>query len=623
MFKKRSFFKKILVNNLSLIIIIFPIIALLFYGGFVSLFLVTKQHNYAKQEIKNFENNIINEQKKLLKDKVKNIKSFIQFSEKKSYDRVKKEIKTVVTMAYDVMENIYKKNRYSETPEEIAHTIKLSLEKIRFNQNRGYLFINNIDGTVIMHPFNANLEGQNLIDMQDEDGKYFIKEFKNIIEKQSEGYYEYKWFKPEFGLYRQYKKISYIKAFEPYNWYVGAGEYFYDIKEDIKEDIFTFLESIKLYESGFIFIFDENGKLIKHPCAEEFLNVNDEEVKNHSTEILSKFKRAAREQKFLYYEGKDCISNRFLKKMAFVYYVEEYKWYIVISKNMKDINSLIEKQKSSLIKRIASESKLNIILLFSFSIISFIISIMLSNIINQTLNKYKEELSNNQKTMLYQSRLAQAGELLSMIAHQWRQPLSKIAAVVSSLRFDIMIGKKDIDEFDERLEKIEEYTEHLSETIDDFKSFYKPSKEKKRSKIAPLIERAIEFLENSLKKKDIKIIKDYSNDEEFLLHPNELIQVFINLIQNAIDVLDKKGIIKIYFRIEEDIFIINIEDNGGGIDEKYIDKIFESHFSTKESSSNLGLGLYMSKIIVEKHLNSKLEVKNSPNGAIFMIKIKR
>jgi signal transduction histidine kinase len=226
--------------------------------------------------------------------------------------------------------------------------------------------------------------------------------------------------------------------------------------------------------------------------------------------------------------------------------------------------------------------------------------------------------------MFSQSRLAQAGELISMISHQWRQPISKIASITSNLRFQmIMDSKIDLVYLDKKFEEIEDYTEFLSETIDDFREFYKPKKNKEQVYILPLIEKSLSFLENGIMKKNIILIKEFDKDTKISLYQNELMQVIINIVQNAIEFSEKGSIIKIKTLLKAKEYVISIHDNAGGIKDEHIHKIFDAHFSTKvnKDSINLGLGLYVSKVIIENHFSGKLEVKSEGNSSIFMIRL--
>ncbi len=433
----------------------------------------------------------------------------------------------------------------------------------------------------------------------------------------------------ELHRYEQELKNKHINFLKEKAKYIDSFmNYVYSLKTPQTDHLSTdgilkFIDSIKKYDSGFIFIFHKNGQVIKHPCGEKLVELIH---RNHQDKIVSRLINAAKNQEFIYYQGTDCIEDHSIKKVAFVHHIKTTDFYIVISKNEKDIAYSIEQKKKIWEKKLNDESQENLKLLLIVSILSILFSLIFSKFLNILIKDYEEEIKESNEAMFSQSRLAQAGELISMISHQWRQPISKIASIVSNLRFQMMMGK-DLDpkELDKKFLEIEEYTEFLSETIDDFREFYKPKKEKKSTYVQPLIEKSLNFLENEINKKSITIKRNFSKDAKVRLYQNELIQVIINIVQNAIEFSQKGATITIVTRLKPKEYIIAICDEAGGIEEKYIDRIFDAHFSTKTSSNstNLGLGLYVSKVIIEKHFNGKLEVKSQGKETTFTIRLIR
>ena len=395
-------------------------------------------------------------------------------------------------------------------------------------------------------------------------------------------------------------------------------------KRDFEENILTFIESLKKYDSGFIFIFKKDGTLIKHPCASTLVSFNNQH-RNYNNTVVNKFIEASQSKKFAYYLGTDCIEEQFVKKIAYIHHIKSSDLYIVISKNEKDIAYSIEEKQKIWQQKIDDEMKENTKFLILVSLLSIFVSLIFSHILNILLKDYEEQIKERNRVMFAQSRLAQAGELLSMISHQWRQPISKIASISSTLRFQLIMGKEiSTQELDSKLEKIEEHTEFLSETIDDFKDFYKPKQEKNSILIQPLIEKAISFLENEIAKKNIHIVKKFDIDKDILLYPNELIQVIVNILQNAIEFSDNQAHIEIQTKLTKNEYIISIQDNAGGIKEENLQKIFDAHFSTKinnQNRTNLGLGLYVSKVIIENHFQGKLEATSQNESSTFTIRL--
>ena len=244
----------------------------------------------------------------------------------------------------------------------------------------------------------------------------------------------------------------------------------------------------------------------------------------------------------------------------------------------------------------------------------------------ENITALEYELSSSRKKdkqLLQQSRLAQMGEMISMIAHQWRQPLAAISSASGAITLKAKRDKLDNNLAIELSGKIAEYSQHLSSTIDDFREFFKTNKEKKAISAEKIINGVLNIVEESIQSKDIKIIKDFSANIDIRTYPNEVKQVVLNLLKNAEDVLLEKKIknpfIKLRTYIDAGYLYIEVIDNGGGISLDIIKNIFDPYFSTKTQKDGTGLGLYMSKTIIQEHCNGKLEVDNTQDGAIFSI----
>jgi PAS domain S-box-containing protein len=233
------------------------------------------------------------------------------------------------------------------------------------------------------------------------------------------------------------------------------------------------------------------------------------------------------------------------------------------------------------------------------------------------------EKRKREKQLLLHTKQAQMGEMIGMIAHQWRQPLASIAATISSLKFKQGLGTYEEKYFSEQLDNIEEYTQHLSKTIDDFRNFYKEDKKHINSHLTDIINRAIDIVKAIFTNKGIELRTHFRSKGEFSTYPNELTQVILNILKNAQDALEenkiKNPIIEIETYERDGKFYIEIKDNAGGIPKDIIDRVFDPYFTTKDDLNGSGLGLYMSKTIIEEHCEGHIEVKNVDNGALFII----
>ncbi len=249
--------------------------------------------------------------------------------------------------------------------------------------------------------------------------------------------------------------------------------------------------------------------------------------------------------------------------------------------------------------------------------------IELNSVLENRVQEGIKELRERDKIMVQQAKFAQMGELLAMIAHQWRQPLSSVAAITSNLKISMALEEEISQEvLLNDLDNIDEHVALLSGTIDDFRNFFRTDKKHKKVDLRACINRALFVLKPSITKHSIILHVESAFSQEIISLDNEIMQVLINIINNAIDVLsEQKGIKEISIKgyAQENFQVIEIEDNGGGINMELKDKIFEPYFSTKEAKNGTGLGLYMSKTIIQEHCQGRLEVINTNHGAKFRI----
>ncbi|QOG13082.1 sensor histidine kinase [Arcobacter sp. FWKO B] len=238
------------------------------------------------------------------------------------------------------------------------------------------------------------------------------------------------------------------------------------------------------------------------------------------------------------------------------------------------------------------------------------------------------------KQMIEQSRHAALGEMIGNIAHQWRQPLSAISTTSSSVKLQMQLGIVSNEEVEQAFDDIMNYVQFLNQTIEDFRGFFRQDVKKEPFNILDSLKSTLKIVSASFKDNEIKIFTDYQN-ETIMAYGcgSELSQVLLNILNNAKDILveknedDKK--IHIYVEVVNDEIFIYIQDSGGGVPEEIQGKIFDPYFTTKHKSQGTGIGLYMSKEIVEKKLGGFLSVKNRDItlsnehflGACFIIQI--
>lgn len=251
----------------------------------------------------------------------------------------------------------------------------------------------------------------------------------------------------------------------------------------------------------------------------------------------------------------------------------------------------------------------------------------LYTLVRMSIKQYLQlkRLKEQEKLLLIKTRNAQMGELLSMIAHQWRQPLSAISSIINNMKIKLFREENDNEYLLERSNEIEELIQHLSQTITDFRKFFLPDNKKSSFQFKKLIDKSLRILESSFASLHIDVEVNDTCTKEIVSFENELQQVLLNLLKNAQDILVFKKVAnpKIVIDCYEDgdKVIVHISDNAGGIDPSVIDSVFDPYFTTKENTNGTGLGLYMSKTIIEDHCKGKLSVKNTEEGAMFKIEL--
>jgi PAS domain S-box-containing protein len=250
--------------------------------------------------------------------------------------------------------------------------------------------------------------------------------------------------------------------------------------------------------------------------------------------------------------------------------------------------------------------------------------------LNQTLEQRVSnavgELRNKDQLMISQSRLAVMGEMISFIAHQWRAPLNNLGLVMQSVRQEYGANQMTPEQMALYVEKGMELINFMSQTIDDFRYFFRTDKIKRPFSVKESISRAMSLVQASLKDNNIAIAVDAEDDCQIEGYSNEFAQALLNLIGNARDALLERGVAEPLIRVrlfrENGGAVLTVSDNGGGIRDAIIDRIFEPYFTTKGESKGSGIGLFMAKTIIEKNMGGRLSVRNVNGGAEFRIDLR-
>lgn len=617
-------------NNILNIIRYGPILFVLVVSILTTLVFIQDKNEYLKNEIEKIENDYLDRNKTRAQEEIQRVYNLIKNEKENSEILLKENIKNRVNEAHNIASNIYiKESRpddkgHFHSREHIFDTIKTALGGIIYNNGRGYIFIDDITGTKLLQPLNKEFEGKNLFEYEDAKGYKFVKKIVQTIKNKSEDYDSYYWFK---GNNKEipYKKISFYKYFEPFNIAIGTGEYVKDFEDELKENLLTQIKKIRYHNNQYIFIYDLKGNCLSHfnenLIGKNRLNVKSPTGKYVVQDILNFSKN--NKEGFISYNStinpNSNLNNN--EKISYIKTFEDWGWVIGTGFYLDSLNEeIIEKQEN--LKNSNKEAIKNILVgSFLITIIFIFISFYISKIISKMFEGYEknikkqiEEKLEKEKMLIQQSKMATMGEMIGNIAHQWKQPLSLISTSNGLLKLQEEFNNFSKKDVNDAMEAIDNSVKNLSTTIDDFRNFFNPHKQKEFFKLSDSLDKTCKLISSQFKNNNIEVVKNI-DDVELFTFENELLQTLINILKNAKEELEKldsnqKRLLFIDSYKENDKIIIKIKDNAGGVPSEFIDNIFDNHFTTKEESGGSGIGLYMSKQIIEGNMNGKLSVIN-------------
>jgi len=426
-------------------------------------------------------------------------------------------------------------------------------------------------------------------------------------------------------------------------------------EEELKKEILKYSETIRYGKDGYVWIHDTNYYLRAHPFRQDRIDTYDIDLKDPQGNLITKRfideTLKGPDGTYIEYYWRKPTNENPSKKLGFFKLYKEYDWVIGVGLYIDDIQNSIAQNKKMLEERI--NKYIRIVVLISSFVMLFVgfLSFIMSKKITEVFRRYKQsvkrkellledmnknleekvniaivEAKKKDKAMLHQSRLARMGTMLSMIAHQWRQPLSELAGILMELETASKFKKADEKMIKDSVEESNKLIQFMSYTIDDFRNFFKPDKKKVHFYVEDSVMEAISLISASIKNYNITLNRNIKCNCEIYGYKREFAQVLLNLMSNAKDILIQREIenprIDLVVDYIDGYSIVTVKDNALGVEEEYLDLIFEPYFTTKSGSQGTGLGLYMSKMIIEKNMGGELSVENLEDGALFKVKIK-
>ena len=628
-------------ENIPRFIIAIPVLSILILTTLISYFYISYRHAHFKTESERLKQEYIISEKKNLQTRVNSLHLLLDRKYKNMQKPMEKELTSRINIAYDTAEYLYRRYADTYSEKDLKVLIVGALSRMEWGDKKDFIWVMDKQGNNFLARQKELL--QNLYDYKDADGRYIIREEINAVNKYKEAF-----IKTRFNPKNPSVQLKYLKDFGHYNWFFGTGIHYYDEYERIKKHMISTLSSVQSDPDEYFFIVNSKGDVIYHPTLALNSNILELKDKNGFAFIKEQINKAVNEGGGeVTYLSKSKRHDQYSPKTSLSVYFKPFDWVISTGFYSLNMQKAIDKQQAILKKEI--EEEIWTILRFSvgLAILVIILALGFSRRINNIFIDYKKRVQDREsaledlndslihrveeevaaqrekeKMLVQQSKMAAMGDMISMIAHQWRQPLNQMSYVMMNIDGAYDERTLSREYLDSKLKEGENLLEYMSHTIDDFRDFFKPDKEKEEVKLCALVDSAIGLIEKGLEAGNITLVKEYEADITLLIHKNEMIQVLLNLLKNAQEVLEDIEGPRIKVRIyeEEGFAKISISDNGGGIKQESIEKIFEPYFSTKQNQGT-GLGLYMSKMIIEEHMNGKMRASNVKNGAEFIISL--
>jgi len=630
-------------------------------GGMITLY---NDYREFLNESKIIEDKYIEQQKSLIKNEVEKTVDYVSFMKSLLEDRVRSEVKNRVYEAYAIAEHLYRTNAGRIPDDEIKDLVREALRPIRFRNGRGYFFAVSLEGIEELFADRPEIEGRNMLAIQDKEGKFVIRDMISIAREKGEGFYQYLWTKPFHGE-RIFPKIAYVKHFEPFNWLIGTGEYVDDMEKDIQHEVLERIAKIRFGRDGYIFVVDFHGTTLMNDTQRELIGVNIWDLTDpNGVKVFQEERRAAEKPDgdFIRYVWNKPTQSKPVPKISFIKGYRDWNWIIGAGVYLDDVQTIILQEKE-LLKKKAVQQVLYIILSMVFSIL---LMVLIARLLTRKIEKEFNVFTNFFEKASSQAETIEVGELRfqefqrlahsanRMVAKQQEADIKRLEAEAEKENIEMKLRQAQkmeaigtlaggiAHDFNNILSVILGYSEmakedvppdsELSGYIDEIfvaghraknlvqqiLAFSRQAKKVERIILQPqpLIREALKMLRSTIPT-TIDIQHDIDADCGTIeADPTQLYQILMNVCTNAFHAMEKSGgILRITLKAAEHIppelqderspaksFIeLAVSDTGHGIGPDIIDKIFDPFFTTKEQGKGTGMGLAIAYGIIRNY----------------------
>ncbi len=354
-----------------------------------------------KEESQYARQTFLESQKNLVRNETEKVVDYINFTQELLEEKMKHDLQEKCNQAWLIIKNIYEENKGKYSQDQIKKLVKDALRPIRFNNGRGYYFIVSMDGTEELYPVAPQFEGKNLIDLKDDNGDLVIKDEIEVIKKSKEGFVVDHWVKPGTAKSMIYPKTSYIKIFEPLNWYVGYGDYLDDVEKDIQKVVKEKIKGISFGNDNYIFVNTYDGQAVvinskKYKEGDNILELTDLK----GVKIIQKEIEIAKSSKggFLEYYWVKPNTNKEAPKISFIKGVDAWGWLVGAGVYIDEIDDQISQEKKNLYSRVANQLILSFGILMAILVFVVIAARLLSLRIRKNFDIFTRKLSESVTT---------------------------------------------------------------------------------------------------------------------------------------------------------------------------------------------------------------------------------
>lgn len=352
------------------------------------------------QQSEDYRQEFINNQQVTIKNEVNTQIDYINYMRAQAEEKLKENAKNRTYEAYDIAMNIYNQNKEKKDRQEIQELIKETLRNVRFNNGRGYYFIDTLEGNVILYPVQTESEGTNLLEIKDEEGNYSLQDEINLVKEQGEGYTTGYWTNPNYNDNEGHKKITFVKKFEPYNWYMGTGEYIDDVEHDIQKEIINRISEIRFGNENKNYIFIDNfdgvelcNGVYKDYVGKNIWNMEDINGKKVIQEQIDIAKNDP-EGGFLTHYWKTPDLNGVFQKMTYVRAIPEWNWVVGTGVQFDELQKNMNENELKMKEKVIEKIKNIIIISLVVLLVVFILTRYLMSKSQKSFNIFYDFLSN-------------------------------------------------------------------------------------------------------------------------------------------------------------------------------------------------------------------------------------